>query len=228
MTEIPLESQGPDAGDASGAPLMEYPMRRSRECPFNPPTELSEIQLADKLVRVEIWDGTTPWLVTGFAEVRELLADPRLSSDIDRTGYPYFTPGEKARRAASKQIPNLDGAEHHLKRRMLTKEFSVKHTEAMRPRIQELVDSLIDAMIAGPNPTDLVHALALPLPSHVICDILGVPYWERDHFHALSEQIVDRDAVPEESVGAQQAMMDLLRGLIDQRIVEPGNDLIAH
>jgi cytochrome P450 len=71
--------------------------------------------------------------------------------------------------------------------------------EALRPVIQKMVDDLIDELLAGPKPVDLVQAFALPVPSKVICELLGVPYADHDFFQANSKALITRTATPEQS-----------------------------
>ena len=86
----------------------------------------------------------------------------------------------------------MDDPEHARLRRMVTAPFAIKRVAAMRPAVQRIVDDLIDAMLAGPNPVDLVEAFALPVPSLVICDLLGVPYADHDFFQVNSRTIIRR------------------------------------
>jgi cytochrome P450 len=178
--------------------------------------------------RVRIWDGSSPWLVTGYDEVRSVLADPRISSDSDLPGFPHFSAGSQARRRTSKTFINMDGHEHDYKRRLLTRYFAVKRTQAMRPQIQRLVDGLIDDMLAGPNPVDLVEALALPIPSMVICDLMGVPYVERDLFHTMSRTMISRTSTPDQAVSAMEAMFGFLDRMVSEKDAAPADDLISH
>ena len=77
------------------------------------------------------------------------------------------------------------------------------------PRIQEIVDEHIDAMLAGPRPVDLIQALALPVPSLVICELLGVPYEDHDFFQERSALIVKQNERPEDAANAQRALQEL-------------------
>src|SRR5581483_1724419 len=70
------------------AEAPEFPMARAAGCPFDPPPELKALQEEGPLSRVRLPDGSTPWLVTRYGEQRALLADPRVSSDVTRPGYP--------------------------------------------------------------------------------------------------------------------------------------------
>jgi cytochrome P450 len=84
------------------------------------------------------------------------------------------------RRKQAQTFITMDDPEHARLRRMVTAPFAIKRVEAMRPGIQRIVDDLIDEMLAGPKPVDLVQAFALPVPSLVICQLLGVPYADHD------------------------------------------------
>jgi cytochrome P450 len=205
-----------------------YPMAKSAgECPFGPPRALAAVQQQDHIARVRIWDGSTPWLVTGYNEVREVLSSPGISSDGDRPGYPHFSAGDVARREQSKPLLNLDGQWHDDLRRMIARDFTVKQSEARRPWIQAKVDELLDEMLEGPKPADLVQALALPLPTQLICQILGVPYSLRDHFHDLGVIVMSTASTPTEVTDAQQGILDMFDELVDDKIKTPSDDLTS-
>src|SRR3954451_23794079 len=97
------------------------------------------------------------------------------------------------REAESGSILHVDGAAHKRLRRLLATEFAVKRMEAMRPRIAEMIETQLDAMLAAGGPVDLVQAFALPIPSLAICELLGVPYEDRDEFQHRSALLVQVD-----------------------------------
>ena len=103
----------------------------------------------------------------------------------------------------------------------------IKRVEAMRPRIQEITDGLIDDLLAGPKPADLVEAIALPLPSLVICELLGVPYDDRALFHRLGKTLLRRDNTPEQAQAASDELRDYLRALVDRKNGDPSDDLMS-
>ncbi|WP_436535670.1 cytochrome P450 [Actinoplanes sp. HUAS TT8] len=203
-----------------------FPMSRAPQCPFDPPPDLHRLQEQAPLTRVELWDGTTPWLVTRYAEQRTLLADPRLSSDPRRPGYPFPSP---ARPGAGGNIGFIlmDDPEHARLRRMVTAPFAIKRVEALRPAVQKIVDDLIDEMLAGPNPVDLVEAFALPVPSLVICALLGVPYADHDLFQGHSRNLISRSVAPEQRAASFQALHDYLDRLLEQKTDQPTGDLLS-
>jgi hypothetical protein len=203
-----------------------YPMVRG--CPFDPPSDLAQLQREAPISKVRIWDGSTPWLISRYEDVRAVLGDPRVSSDIDLPGYPRVSAGIAARPDESKTFVNLDEPAHSAQRRALTSDFRVKKMEELRPRIQSLVDGLIDDLLAGPQPADLVAEFALPLPSMVICELLGVPYEDRTFFHKISNTIISRDSTPEESVKAFDDVLAYLIDLLDRKDADPVDDVFSH
>jgi cytochrome P450 len=204
----------------------EFPMARGRS-PFDPPPELDRRLHDEPVSRVKIWDGSEPWLFTRYEDVRAMLADARVSADTARPGYPPQSPGIAARRKRAKAFITMDEPEHGAQRRLLTGDFMVKKVERLRPRIQKIVDDLIDDMLAGPKPADLVQAFALPVPSLVICELLGVPYEDRELFHRISKVLVSKDATPAESLAGLEELLAYLGGLVKQKLTEPGDDVLS-
>ena len=204
-----------------------FPMPRAAGCPFDPPPGMTALRSARPVSTVRMWDGRNAWLITDYEHARALLADPRVSSDTTQPNYPFSSPGLMARRKQSRTFINMDNPEHQQLRRMVTSSFSIRRVEQMRPRIQAIVDGLIDDMLSGPNPCDLVQALALPVPSLIICELLGVPYEDREFFHHNTKTLVSRTATPDEAMAAQQALLDYLGGLITTKKTQPGDDVLT-
>ncbi|MEV4601783.1 cytochrome P450 [Amycolatopsis sp. NPDC049253] len=222
MTEA-LSSSSQAVSDAREP---EFPMSRGR-CPFDPPPELERRLHDEPVSRVRIWDGSEPWLFTRYEDVRALLRDSRVSADTDLPGYPPQSPGVAARRKRAKAFISMDDPDHASQRRMLTADFMVKKVERLRPRIQKIVDELIDDMLAGPKPADLVQAFALPLPSLVICELLGVPYEDRALFHRLSKVLISQEATPQQSLDAVEELLAYLSRLVEQKLKDPGDDVLS-
>lgn len=208
--------------------ILNYPLDRAPACPFAPPPEVLGLIAERPLSRVRIWDGSTPWLVTGYAELKSLMSDPRISTDDHQPGFPHWNEGMLdmvPHRARS--VFNTDGEEHSRFRRMMTKPFTVKRVDALRPAIQKITDDHIDAILAGPQPADLVEALALPVPSLVISEMLGVPYEDHEFFQQHATTGVSRYATKEES---QQGRVGLARYLIDlikSKMEHPAEDMVT-
>jgi len=122
--------------EPSAAGLPEYPMPRAARCPFDPPPGLRALQAEAPLTRVRLWDGSTPWLVTRYAEQRALLADPRISSDGSQPHFPHQGIPQKEL-SGQRSFIGMDDPEHARLRRMVTSAFAIKRVEALRPAIEE-------------------------------------------------------------------------------------------
>ncbi|MGW5658030.1 cytochrome P450 [Streptomyces humi] len=220
-----------ETSPGTGAPedLPVYPAPRSSACPFAPPPGLLALHDADKpVIRVRTWDGTTPWLVLSHAAQRSILTDSRVSAGIGKKGYPHTTAAMKAHAAEMQpSVNNTDGAEHSRWRRMLTNGFTRHRMEKLRPEIQRITDDLIDKMLAGPNPTELNEALSLPLPSLMICALLGVPYEDHDFFqkHAGVTNAVYKS--PEEAAATTATLLRYIAELIERKMDDPGEDVLS-
>lgn len=198
---------------------------QDRTCPYHPPTAYEPLRESRPLSRVSLFDGRSVWVVTGHAEARSLLADARLSSDRTKEAFPAPTrrfKGIQSRRAA---LLGVDDPEHNRQRRMLIPSFSVKRTAAMRPQIQETVDRLIDAMVAGGTRSELVGSFALPVPSMVICSLLGVPYADHEFFEGQSRRLL-RGPEPADVEDARRRLDTYLETLIRRKRTDPGDGLL--
>ena len=210
------------------ADVPEYPMGRAAGCPFAPPPEVMELAEARPLSRVKIWDGSTPWLITGYEEVRTLFSDSRVSVDDRRPGFPHWNEGMLStvhRRPRS--VFTSDAEEHTRFRRMLSKPFTFKRVEGLRPVIQQITDEHIDAMLAGPQPGDIVAALALPVPSLVISQLLGVPYEDAEMFQHHANIGLARYATGEDTVKGAVNLNKYLAQLVEAKMENPAEDAVS-
>ncbi|MDX3387972.1 cytochrome P450 [Streptomyces niveiscabiei] len=215
---------------ATGAtgPLPEYPLPRAAECPLAPAPAAQQLRAEKPLTKVRIWNGSTPWLVTRHADQRALLPDPRVSDDDLDPGFPYVN-AHRADMApvTPRLITNTDAPEHTRLRRTVNGPFVVKRIETMRAPVQKIVDDLIDDMLAGPNPTDLLKAFAFPLPSLVIAELLGVPYEDHDFFQRNSGVVLDGAVAPEVARKASGDLAAYLDNLLTKKMTEPGKDVLT-
>ncbi|MBB5153128.1 cytochrome P450 [Saccharopolyspora phatthalungensis] len=164
-----------------------------RTCPFSPPPEYVRLRAERPVTKVRMVGGGTAWLVTRHEDVRKLLADPRMSSDRTRPGFPRLAAGRQPPDAIiAPSLIGMDPPAHTAARRAVLGEFTVRRIEAMRPRIQDIVDSCVDDLLATSRPADLVHTVSLPVPSLVICELLGVPYADHDFFQRHTAMIIQR------------------------------------
>jgi cytochrome P450 len=210
---------------AATPPLLDYPALRSAPCPFDPAPEYTRSRLEAPIRRVRLASGTTAWLVTRFDDQRMLMADPRISADMRRPGYP--AEGTAVEGRSSITFITMDEPEHSRLRRMLTSWFRLKRIEEMTPGVQRVVDGCLDTLLAGPNPGDLVETVALAIPSLVICDLLGVPYADHDFFQDKAKAVVRRSTTREDRTTAHNAIVDYLDDLVGRKIAEPRDDLLS-
>ncbi|WP_103344017.1 cytochrome P450 [Amycolatopsis sp. CA-126428] len=195
-----------------------------RACPYSPPSRLGELQRDAPISRVRIWDGSTPWLLTRYADVRAVLADRRFSVDPTRPGYPARGPAGRGRRSGRGSFISMDAPEHTRLRRMLISEFTVRRVEALRPAIQRTATELLDELTAGPQPADLVARYALPLPSIVISELLGVPYEDHAFFEDRARAMLDDSAGGDANRAATAELARYLGTLLHRR---SGDDLLG-
>ncbi|TDC52514.1 cytochrome P450 [Micromonospora sp. KC207] len=172
--------------------------------------------LARPVTRVRLPTGVPAWLVTRHADVRQLLRHPGFSADLERPGFPLLRPlPPQTDLDLQGGFIRMDGAEHSRLRRMLTAEFMIKNVRRIEPLIRQTVDAALDDLAAAGPPADLVESFALPVPSVVICHLLGVPYADHDFFQVRSRTLLDR-TVPAELVAAH---LRELRGYLHDLIL---------
>jgi cytochrome P450 len=207
-------------GTATETP--DYPMDRDAGCPFAPPPQVLEMGTAKPLSRVRIWDGSTPWLITGHEVARELFADARVSVDDRREGFPHWN--EHMLSTVNKRPRSVftsDAEEHTRFRRMLSKPFTFKRVEALRSAIQEVTDECIDEILAGPQPADIVTKLALPVPTKVISEMLGVPYEDHEFFQHHANVGLARYASAEDGQKGAMSLHKYLINLVEAKMAIP-------
>jgi cytochrome P450 len=207
-------------------PALMVPAPRS--CPFAPPAEYQRRRELAPVSRVTLPNGRAAWAVARHEDIRALLADPRFSSDRSQPGFPSLLAGsapEAARGTAS--LISMDPPEHGPARREVLGEFTVRRMQALRPRIQQIVDRQLELMAAGPRPADLVATLSLPVPSLVICELLGVPYADHDFFQDRSARLLRHTTTGPERLQVQRDLSGYLRELVAAKIADPGDDLLG-
>jgi cytochrome P450 len=204
-------------------PLGALPAPRG--CPFSMRAAYAEMREQAPVLRVALPGGLTGWAVTRHAEVRAMLADPRFSSDFTHPNFPELVPAEKEMTEGQRpSLVAMDPPEHTQARRSLVGEFTVRRMNALRPRIQQIVDERIDAILAGPRPCDLFEKLALPVPSLVICEQLGVPYEDHGFFQSRTQAMGQVRLPVEERMEAIGGLMAYIGELISEKARNPTED----
>ncbi|GGT08227.1 cytochrome P450 [Streptomyces kurssanovii] len=211
---------------AEGPPTL--PTDRRTGCPFDPPAELTA--LSDQpLRRMRYADGHVGRLVTGHAAARTILADPRFSSRYELLHLPVPMEGVSGELppAPVGDMIGLDAPEHTRYRRLLTGRFTVRRMRQLTERVERFTTECLDAMEqAGPT-ADLVTAFAQPVPALMICELLGVPYADRERFHSQVATLFDQRADAEDKGEACTALLQYLNELVLAKRAEPTDDLLS-
>ncbi|MEU7113804.1 cytochrome P450 [Streptomyces sp. NPDC046182] len=187
----------------------------------NPYPYYAKLRESGPVHHVRMPDGWEFWLVVGHEEGRAALADPRLVKSPSVIG---VTPVDEE--LIGPNLLAVDAPDHTRLRKLVTREFTGRRVEALRPRVQEIADELADAM-APAGRADLVDSFAFPLPVTVICELLGVPAADRDSFRRWSNELVaPTGGTPErEVVEGFGAYLDAL--IEDKRASRPTDDLLS-
>ncbi|MFE9724184.1 cytochrome P450 [Streptomyces sp. NPDC005794] len=191
---------------------------RAAACPFAPVAELYDAQKDDELSRVKV---PSPMLgefdavvVTRYEDVKNVLADDRLRMG----GSMPYQPGN---------LLSYDGADHTRLRRMLTASFTTRRARELRPSIEAVVGSALDALEeAGPG-ADLVQVFSTPIPTLVICELLGVPYTDREGFQRRTALALDFGQSREVQMEKAAEMMAYMAGLVAQHRENPGDNVLG-
>ncbi|MGC4788315.1 cytochrome P450 [Micromonospora sp. DT178] len=211
----------------TGNTIPVYPT--VRPAPFDPPAELSELRAREPITRMVYPDGHVGWIVTSHELARAMLSDPRFSARSEFKRPPVSRPGAEpfyGSPALPGWLVDMDPPEHTRLRQQLAGRFTARRMRELRPKVDQIVDQLLSDMEHHGPPVDLVQHLALPLPSQLICEILGVPYDERDEFQRHSETLFSLQATAAEASAAMDKLYALLRGLT-KRDRDRGEGLLA-
>jgi cytochrome P450 len=179
---------------------------------------------APGLIRVQLKYGEPGWLATRYADARMVLGDRRFSRAmaVGRDAPRSIPPVEE------ENLLSMDPPGHTRLRTLVAKAFTLRRVEAMRPRVRELAEGIVDEMMAHGVPADLVDLFALPLPVAVICEMLGVPVEDRPRFRLWSDRMLSTARItPEEFHANREEIRDYMRGLIAERRAAPADDLMS-
>jgi cytochrome P450 len=222
-----LDDAAADPVPPGGFP--EFPTARPHGCPFHAPTGFTQRRDEGPMARLSYADGHHGWLVTGLEAAQEVLLDTRFSSRPEGKRSPVKVPGTEL---PTDMLPpamfvNTDPPEHTRYRKLLNGHFTVKRVREWRPRIEELVDGLLDAMVAAGPPADLVEALAKPLPMAVTADLLGLPEAAQPEFARNVETVFSLTSTGDEAVAAMRTLDRMLRELVATARAEQGEDVLG-
>jgi cytochrome P450 len=203
--------------------VAQLPFKQAH--PLQVAPELRELQANGSVHRVRTQSGDLAWLVTRYADVLRLLEDDRLGgahSESDAAA----RMGESVLYGGPTPDPVNDDADHARWRALLQPHFTPKQLRALRPRIDSLTTQLLQELAAKGPPADLYAAVALPLPLLVICELLGVPFKDRERFRAWTAEAANTS----DRACSERGFSRLLaygEQLVARKRQEPGDDVIS-
>ncbi len=182
-------------------------------------------------------NGEIPiWFVTRYAEAQQVLSDdkhfvrdPRLVLTPEQFERSPFKPDPLIDRMMNNNMLNRDGEDHRRLRSIVSKAFTPKVIQSMRPRIQKIAEDLLDKVISNGR-MELVSDYAFPLPITVIAELLGIPLDNQNQFRIWSNAFVRPALAPEEQQEAMRLLMEFavyMQQLVAERRRQPGNDLLS-
>ncbi|MGA4863537.1 cytochrome P450 [Streptomyces lavendulocolor] len=203
--------------------VTALPAQRRPGCPFDPPAELTEARRHAPISRYTHPGGKPGWLITGYDLVRSVLADPRFSSRKDLLNVVDFAlppapPGE---------FLLMDEPQHGRYRKPLVSRFTARRMRLLTERIEQITTACLDAMEQAGPPADLVTAFAKPIPTIVICELLGVPYEDRDSFQEQIDAFMNGETGDEDLLAAYTAVQDYLARLVAAKRADPTDDVLS-
>ncbi|MFG2049590.1 cytochrome P450 [Micromonospora sp. NPDC048935] len=213
---------------ASSQNVPSLPTERAN--PFDPPPELAALRPTAPLSRLSYPDGHVGWLVTSYDLAREILADPRFSARSEFKRVPVARPGAGSFYGSSALpgwLVDMDAPEHTRIRRRLIGAFTARRIQDLQPKIERIVDDRLTAMADLGGYADLVEAFALPVPSLVICELLGVPYSERAGFQRNSATLFRLETTKEQAARAMGELDAFLTDLARHKQRQPSDDLLG-
>ncbi|WP_194910401.1 cytochrome P450 [Catenulispora rubra] len=203
-------------------------LERRPGCPFDPPAELLEARGHGPVSSFTFPGDVPAYVITGYDEVRAVLVDPRFSArkelmldlSMDITGWdpPPATPGE---------MVFMDEPLHGRYRKPLTSRLTPRRIRQLTERVEQITAECLDAMEAAGPPAELVSAFAKPIPTIMICELLGVPYEEREYFQEQVDQFLGGEASTEEQMTAFAAAHKYFAELVLAKRAHPTDDILS-
>lgn len=219
-------------GGASMPPPVP-PELFERDDPFTPPAALLALAEQAPVTKSTLPSGDPFWLVTGYDEARAVLADPRFSADRFQHHPRFKALPEQVReqlrndKARAGSFINMDPPEHTRYRKMLTGQFTLRRMRQLTTRIEEIVTERIDAMLARGNTADLVPEFAIPVPTLVMCELLGVRYEDREEFQRSTAALLRIDLPVQEALANTEAQREFMQRLVADKRENPTDDIIS-
>ncbi|GGM36350.1 cytochrome P450 [Longimycelium tulufanense] len=192
---------------------------------MGPPREYAELQRGCPIARVRTPLGATAWYVTRYEDVRSLLADPRLI----RPTINVWPPAESADSSGPGLVTMMEmvGPRHRALRRAVGEAFSARTVRSREGRIRQLAESILNDFEKDGPPADLVTGFAESFPLLVMCELVGIPYEERDFFLPLADAALGALLTLEEGRRATDRLRSYIAQLVARKQTEPARDLLG-
>jgi cytochrome P450 len=197
---------------------------------FDPPRELDDLRSRCPVAPLRYADGHLGWVVTGYELSREVLSDDRFSSRPElrhSAVHEVLGDGSPPEDEVPGMFVGMDPPEHTRYRRLLTGELSVRRMRELEPRIAATARRLVEQMRNPDRTADLVPAFAEPLPTIVICDLLGIPYAEMERIRPVSDLMLRTDTTAEQVKDCYRVIFEFLAEMVDRHRREPADDLLC-
>ncbi|NBE95531.1 cytochrome P450 [Nonomuraea sp. KC401] len=206
--------------------ITTMPAARQPGCPFDPPKELTRL---GPITPYTFPDGHQGWLVTGYDQVRAILADPRFSSRKElMRHHPTIDYGDiEVPPAPPGEFLLMDDPQHSRYRKPLVGKFTVRRMRLLTERVEQITAEHLDAMEQAGPPVDLVTAFAKPIPAVVICELLGVPYDDRGLFQQHIDKFLGGETSDDELIAAYTATQRYLAELVAAKRADPTDDVLS-
>jgi pentalenic acid synthase len=203
---------------------------QGRTCPYQPAPGYEPLAEQRPLAQATLYDGRRVWAITRRDVARRLLIDPRISSDRTNPAWPMMFPIIAATVSDVQQkvmkivtaLVGVDGQVHSARRKMLIPSFTIRRINAMRPKIQQVVDQQLDRMIENGAPADLIPAFAAPVPATVLYRLMGIPDGDHEYFEKVSHQLAAGPNANE----AYDELMAYMSNLIAEKKRNPGESVL--
>lgn len=208
--------------------LPPLPLAGAQRCPFGPPPEYADLRAGEPVLRVACPTGVDAWLVSRYADVREVLGDAERFSNRPGTaahvllGFGGETPIRDG------EFPRMDGAEHLRFRRHMAPEISnMRRIEQLRPLVRRIVDERLDALATLTPPVDFYADFARPVTTAVIAELLSVPERDRGLFQQAAEALFAGASSSTDVEAALRPLFEYLYMTVVTRRAAPGDDVLS-
>ncbi|EYF00257.1 cytochrome P450 [Chondromyces apiculatus] len=207
--------------------VLSYPLPAPSA--LEPPPEWVQLRERCPVAHVRLASGDSAMMLTRYADIRQVLSDPRFTRDLSADGAARTTANEGGSAFENAEAAALVSGERHQSwRRLVMKWFTAKQILAMQQRMETMVNSLVDDMVAKGAPADLLASVGFPFPVWVICDLLGIPDIDRDKLAYWSNTMLSMTQYTQQEIDAAQLeFRQYMTAHITSKRDNPGPDLIS-